>query len=376
MKSGKQFVLVFLIVAIVALSILPAVNIFTDFSRVFNKDYDYHYMDNRENLGYLKVAYLLEHKDEFSCLVFGSSRVRVGFDTAILEKYLGGSWYKMEYPAGLAYHHFSNLYALIENGFVPSQVLLTISDFDMWSNNSERNVISQYNGRLYPVGFFEMVDFYRFYLFKVPRKSEIDILRGNLTLKKSNRIVRENGGMGIPEKENAKKHREKLLKMAPYQKEFANIKYDYSEAIKYIKLIKNLCNRYNIKLYVAILPSTPKTLIARNHNSINSFKRELVNIVDFYDFNGIYEITKNLSNWLEMSHFRTTIGNAMVRAISVNSMEVGNFGTLVTESNIEHHLNLVDSGIRKNLPKLLEDDENIYISNSLLPFRSGSGQDN
>lgn len=365
MNSSKFHFIIAIIIAGFVTGIIPVINTYTDFSRVLHKDYNYHYANNRENLAYLKIAYLLDNQGKFNNLIFGSSRVRFGINTNTLQNELGGRWYKVEYPGGTPLQHFHNLRSLLLKSYRPEKIILTIDDFDIWTHFSLETLNNQYNRRMYPYGIGETVDFYKFYLFKKPGNDELKIITGKTKLKKYNRIIEENYGWGIPPSEDITAHKKKLSVLPPYHAYIANMKYDYTETLRYITAFKALCDKQQIALYIVYFPSTPKTLLAKNHTSIDCFKKDLLKISKFYDFSGIYPITNDLSNWNEMSHFRTTIGDEIIRNIKNNTNIPGNFGTLVSEKNIEHHITLLKENIISKLPELSKTRTNLFISDSL-----------
>ncbi len=365
MRSSKLYFFVTVITAGLVTGILPIFNIYTDFSRVLNKDYTYRYLPNRENLVYLKIAYLLDNQEDYDNLIVGSSRVHYGINTNTLTQELGGSWYKMEYPGGTPLQHFHNLTTLLYHGYRPQKIILTIDDFNLWVQQSIEALQNHYNQTMYPHGFRKIIDFYKFYLFKKPGDEELLILTGGLRLKRYWRIFEENSGRGVPASEDTTAHYEKLRKHHPFDAYAANIEYDYSKTIQYVSAIKTLCDKQQITLYIAFFPNTPKTLLARNHDSIESFKKELVTISEFYDFSGIHDITSDPSNWAEMSHFRTTIGDEIIKRITNTNNIPGIFGTLVTQKNIEDHITILEKGIISKIPELMESRSNIIISDSL-----------
>lgn len=365
MNSSKFHFIISIVIASLVTGIIPLINLYTDFSRVLHEDYNYHYANNRENLAYLKIAYLLNNQNKFDNLIFGSSRVRFGINTNTLQSELGGKWYKVEYPGGTPLQHFHNLRSLLLKGYQPEKIILTIDDFDIWTHFSLETLNDQYNRRMYPNGVGELIDFYKFYLFKKPGNDELKIITGETKLKKYNRIIEENYGWGIPPSENPNAHKQKLSILPPYHPKMANMKYNYTEPLRHIAAFKALCDKQQITLYIVYFPSTPKTLLARNHTSIESFKNDLLKISEFYDFSGIYSITSNLSNWNEMSHFRTTIGDEIIQNIKKSTAIPGKFGTLVSGKNIERHISLIKENIISKIPDLSATRTNLLISDSL-----------
>jgi len=344
-SSPRKFIIAFFLVAVAALAAVPAINLRVDYSRVLTRDYHRIYGINFENLGFLKVHYVLDHKDEYDRLIFGSSRVRHGFNMADLDSILGGRWYKMEVPGASQYQHYEYLRYLIDHGFTPKEVILTVDDFDLWKQNFLKQSEKKYNLRMLPTGWRETFAFYWFYLYKNPGENEWKALRGDLKLMESNRVV-DDRGADRPADEDSVTHDKKLQTLRPYQQAMANRNYRYQETLVYIQNFVRLCRVNEIPLRIAFLPVHPKSLMVRNHNAIRAFELQLVNTHPFYDFIGFSPETMNPSNWQEMSHFRTSLGRRVLRALGSEGEASGIFGARVNKANVQSHVNAVDRNVQ------------------------------
>lgn len=365
MSKTTKFFIPFFITLVLVLAIVPMINVVTDYSRVFHRDYHYLYKETRENTGFLKVSYLLEHSRDYDSVLFGSSRARFGFNAVALNDKIGGKWFKMWYPGGVPYQHYHTLRALISNGFIPKQVIISLNDFDMWTTDGAQKFNTNYNRRLYPVSILEWLSFYHFYLYKKPGKVEFEILQGKTRLRKSNRILGEKYGFSASKNQNEKSKKASFLARPPYHAHMANKNYNFTDSLQYISKIVELCKKKGIDLYLVNLVSPLKILTARNFDDIESFKKQLVLLHDFYDFSGSYKVANNPMNWFEMSHFDRQLGTKMIEAIS-QKRNSGQFGSFVTKENVTVHLKAVKKDVLRDLPALLSQDATTIVSESLL----------
>ncbi len=363
--TGKFFIS-FLVTLVVVVSTVPIINIKTDYHRVLQRDFHALYKVRRENTSFLKVAYLIDHPDQFDNIIFGSSRVGYGINTVTLAENLGGSWFKLSYPGGVPYQHFYNLKALLANGFIPKKVVIAMNDFDAWAAKGDQKYHKNYNRRLYPNGLFDYIKFYSFYLFKKPSKAEFDILAGKIKLQTNHRIVGEIHGFSSSKNSNEKKRKASLIARKPYHWKRADLEYNYDESLDYLGRIVSLCRKNGVELYLVNLPTQLKSLAARNFNDLDSYKREVVKYHGFYDFSGSYSIANTPLYWFENSHFGRELGSKMIEVFANEKRPPGQFGSYVTADNITQHLSLVKEGVLADLPVLLMENNNAVISESLL----------
>jgi len=130
-------------------------------------------------------------------------------------------------------------------------------------------------------------------------------------------------------------------------------KFRINESIEDIKKIKKLCDEHHIKLTAFMYPSYYKTYLFYDQSKIETFKRKLVDVIDFYDFYEIGPISLDQHNWFEGSHFVTSIGDYIIDSIHKHKR-------LVTKNNIEERIRQTRA-LLKNMPILA--DEDIYLLN-------------
>lgn len=118
------------------------------------------------------------------------------------------------------------------------------------------------------------------------------------------------------------------------------------KGLEKLKGIKALCAQNNIELVVFTNPVHSHLLMIYekfcDFYNYESLKRKLVEITDFYDFGTISEITnQKISNdieYMDLSHYRDSIGDKMISVMLGEKNDIENFGILVTTGNIEEHL--------------------------------------
>jgi len=371
MNKSKVFLWWFFGAFLVAILLLPVLNLYIDSSRVLTRDYAHSYKNRQGNINFLKMAYLLKHRDEFDSLIFGSSRIRYGFNPRQLNAVLGGHWYKMEYPGGVPSDHLYNLGLLLEKGFKPKAVILTIDDFDLYSDRTPRQ--HDYFYRPYPASTSEWIDFYQFYLFKKPTTVDRKILLGQLKLKETERIVHPDGF--AHSRKSVQKHEKHMLSLLPQGWNYGASGHRMDALLDDIRSIIRLCDKHGIDLTIMVTPRYYKTLLARDFKLIANFKKRLAAIHPFVDFTTLNALTMDNRNWHDASHFFTNVGKKVALALKDPGRVPGSFGVLVNERNVDAHIQAIQEQIRANMVPLMQYDQRIIVHPSLLGPTNYLGDD-
>lgn len=364
MASSRRFLLVFFAVTMGLLIVVPVINLRTDYSRVLTRDYTSIYEENSENLGYLKLHWVLEHREDYDSLIFGSSRVRYGFDPDRLDAVLKGRWYKMEYPGGSQYQHYEYLRRLLSGGFVPRRILLTVDDFDLWKHDIAKRQRGEYNRRMAPSGWLDTAKFYAFYLYKNPGSHELDILRGRLRPQPSRRVV-EDPGKEIPAQVDSTAHARHLAVLRQQPGATLPQTYHIDEPLDTIRRFVKLCDDRGIRLDIVFLPSTPVRWLQFDLDAVREFERRLAEIHPFQDFGGIFPITMNPTNWADLTHFHTNVGDEILEIVEEPERRHGEFGIVVTPENVEAHYQRILRTLRESIPVLRKQRGKLGLSPDL-----------
>lgn len=362
MIKSKSFLRLFFLVTFLGIISLPLFNYLIDTSRVLTRDYLYKYDSPKYqgNMAFLKTSYLLERKGEFDSLILGSSRVNRGFSEADLSSELGGSWLKLAYPAGVPSDHLNNLKVLFSHEHKIKKIILTLDDFVIYKRPNRKK---DYFYRLYPTAWTGWLDFYKFYLFKKPSDFEYEVLRGEVKLK-SNRWFELSAAARQPEALSAEKL-EKLYNREAVSWFMNRDKTVLDEALADIQLISDLCRENNTQLTIMIMPRFYKTMLWRDQELLSKFKRGLVGISPFYDFSIMNNVSLTTDYWIDSSHFVRIVGKLVAKSISERKGG-GDFGALVSENNIEHHLESLHSKLANSIPSVFEIDKTVAIHPSIL----------
>jgi len=314
------------------------------------------------NVNFLKMSYLLEHKDRFDSIIMGSSRVRYGFDPSYMNSVLGGKWYKMEYPNGTPSDHLRNLKTLLKNDYRPKNIILSLDDLDIYKDRKDR--MSDYFYRPYPDSLYDWVDFYIFYLFKRPTRADIDIFTSKRKLKVTERILHPAGYSHGPK--SLESHKKRMLSLPPHGLDYILKRPAIGPLIEDIRAIINLCKHEGIGLKIIVTPRHYKTLLARDFDIISAFKMRLAYTHSFIDFTGLNKLSMDNSLWLDTSHFFIPVGRRVVDSILKPVDDIGEFGSMVNEGNVISHIRKVKAKIKGGIIPMLNRDDRVIINGSLL----------
>lgn len=334
----KIYILLLILGSLLTFVLLPFFNYTIDQWRVLGPNYVNSYEGININKVYLKTKYLSENKFKYDTLLLGSSR-----NAALNEKMFSNKTYNMESTFSTVSVHLHNLKILLDTKSSIKHVVLGINDYDIWKDPSDFTL--DYGRMLYSENFFDKLEFYKLYLFKKIDQKDIDIILGNKVLQKSNRILRENlrNDRNTSNAQDKKLyHNDKWIQKMSHAGGmtlgYKDTHHRINKSIQEIKSIKELCNKYNVKLTLFMYPSFYQTYIQYNQYKIEEFKLKLSSISNFHDFYSLNDISLNEYNWSDSSHFTKTVGYRIVDSIKNKSY-------LVTPETIDTHLKEVRQAI-------------------------------
>lgn len=353
--TKKYFIRITLIGALLIFSILPGINYITDQTRVLHHDYENRYEKFHPNKLFLKVLYLLDHKDKYDTLVYGSSRG--GFvDVRLISK----NAFNMSHGFGTVSTYLHSLKVLLQNDVKVKNVWIAINDYDIWKNN--QNTIDKL---LHKGNFVNNIPVYADWLFRKTTQTNIKILKGEMPLIASEYITDTSKRI-----ERARTQEKSLLMFKKRDIPAATLGhtgiYRIDEVINEIKEIQTLCQENEIKLTVFMYPIYYETYLKYDQTKIEEFKRKLVSVLDFYDFYALDDIAMKQTNWFEGSHFTPSVGDYMIQNIQKNNF-------LITKDNIDSRIEQTKALANKNMPILLKGkvyqiDTNMDINASKIIF--------
>jgi len=281
-------------------------------------------------------------------LVLGTSRVGV-LDTDVVNKYLGGSTFTMSLPASVTpIHYDSFLYALKFNKI---KNLIYGIDFMSFNKNAKLNDdYLQYKDKIQSYSNLYTYDIY--FNINTLEKSFVSLWNNLSYNPKRYEYYSKSGMRHYPDlrwqfesgKLNIDTNIKKHMK-AYFKKTGIYIDYVYSEAyMKQFSKIVKYCKENGINIYVFIPPMYIEHFHALKEaglqDAFNTFKRELVKVIDYIDFTGENKLTINKCNFWDSSHLRTENSDKILKEIFddnriKNEMTLGRW---VTKTNIETHL--------------------------------------
>ena len=315
--------------SVLILSFAIGINLFIASLNIIYNPYTTYQNDNlysREpNQNFLKVRYILEHKNKYDSFIFGSSRV--GKINPLL--LTNGKFYNMTYSEGLPYEHLKNIQLFLAQGINIKNIYIGLDDFsyEVDPKRHENQPMRKLHYLASHESFFDFWTLYKnislTYLIQ-QRIGYYDLNNTGMTIVPE--IVEEN----IENNKVSYVAQEKFLHPCHY--EGNRIRNTLSE----LEQIHEICKNHHINLVLFINPIHIKTYLDTNFSNFQAFKKQLVNIQSYYDFSGINEITTNNYFYYETSHYRVKVGNIIANRI--NGQSNITFGNYVTSQNIESHL--------------------------------------
>ena len=341
----KHFSFALIISALLIFIIVPTFNYMTDASRILHHDYKHSYPGFHPNKLSLKMIYLLENKNKYDTLVYGSSRG--GFmDVSLISE----NAYNMSHGFGTVTTYLHSLRMLLNNGIKVKNIWIGVNDFVIWKDQE-----SSLGSLIYKNDIIKDIILYTDWLFTL-RPKHIDIIKNHILLHDTEYVTNPNGRIA------SARLQEKSLKeprnIPPTTLGYTG-KFRVNKAIEEIKEIKKLCDKNNIKLTVFMYPTFYKTYLRYNQYKIEEFKIKLASVLDFYDFYDLGDLAINQLNWFEGSHFVPSVSDFMIKNIQQNNF-------LVTKENIESRIADTRSYIKNishlpSLGKIYVMNTNIYI---------------
>ena len=336
----RKYLIKLSILTLLLLGIIVSVSVAIDPYNVFHYEYP---VDNgvEANKNFIKTKYLLKNPDKFDSLVFGSSRA--GFvDVASLP---GGKYYNLCSSEAVPAEHVNNIKALIKGGFVPKNVLVLMDDISCFVDPST------HENMLYRVpypsgGLVSHLKFYGKYCDVITNLEALEVIKGYENKDPDYTTRFREGGS------------ERLDHVSEFDgTEQEGFWSDYfelrlEECLAEIQELIDLCEEYDIQLYIVTNPLYYKTYARSVENGYLEFLEKLSEITEFYNFSSFSDITMNDRNYYETSHFTAETTKLMMDVVfqgyTDEALQKQGFGVKVTGENREEFLNLLKQQV--NMP--------------------------
>ncbi len=322
----KKFILRFIVLVCIFLGIIMFINYKIDCYGIFTSDYNK--VGQETNNNFIKSKYIIENPEKFDSFIFGSSRV----EYIPVENLQCGKFYNMTYVQGIPSEWLDTIKTFKENNVNMKNIIIAIDDFsatifpEEHKNSPNLLSYSDINNNISNI--------IKYYLLKNPfdERSKAILKNGrasNVNIEGIGRVVRIDDESFYSSDDHLNKE---MFQRPTILGNYENNRID--EVIREIQEIKKLCNDSNIELTVIFNPLHITTYENQNKEKLSEFKSRLAEIIDYWDFNNINEVTTNNYYWYETSHYREIVGAMILKTIYGNEYngEINipdNFGVLI-----------------------------------------------
>lgn len=326
----KRFIIKFFVFILILGIIFVPVTVIIDPYNVFH--YDTPRNNGVEpNKNFIKTKYVLNNQDKFDSLVFGSSRAGF-FD---VDKLTDGTYYNMSSSEALPAEHVHALKIMIENGFVPKNIIMLVDDISCFVDPVMHETV------LYRIPYpdedvLSQISFYAKYC---------DLL----TTYESLKVIRNFKDPDPDYLEWFRRTGTEKLDIPPafdstdavgYWADYYDLRIE--EAISDIQEMIDLCEEYDIHLTIMTNPLYYLTYEKAVENGYLDFLEALADITDFYNFSSISHVTIESRCYYEASHYAPQVGEWMISAAFWDTIDQvvkdQGFGVHVTDENKEEFL--------------------------------------
>ncbi|MBO6133614.1 MAG: hypothetical protein J6P05_04695 [Lachnospiraceae bacterium] len=289
------------------------------------------------NKVYVKMKNVLTHPDKFDSFLFGSSRAGF-FDVTRMDD---GRYYDMSYSEGTVNEHLQNLKDFIDRGIVPKNVTVALDDITYFVDPASH--VNQLYRKPFPWDgtLMDKIKFYLSYLDLITISQSIEVIQKHMA--KDSRDLEYGARILETGSENL------TIKT---QFDYGNLKPSWSdyyrpreECFEEIREFKELCEEHDIKLRIFTNPINGYTYKKDIANGYLVFLRKLSDITEYWNFSGFNDITLNMDNYYETSHFNPEVSNMVVDTVYHGKTDERllsqGFGVYVTKDNVDELLDIL-----------------------------------
>lgn len=294
------------------------------------------------NTKVLKVDYILKNIKKYDSFIFGSSRVGAINPTKIKN----GNYYNMTYSEGIPHEHLLNIKLFIKSGIKIKNLLIGIDDFS-YKVSFEKHQQQGLTKSHYLATDTNKLIYLKDNFMRFPLGEDRSHIKKKLLKSK---------GMFMTD---VSKQTENLLKKEVDPKDY-NISTHLNDpifnkptqyignlidtTIEDIKKINEICISNNINCKFFINPIHKTTYDYLDKKQFERFKNKLSQVVEYYDFSYVENISENNYYWHETSHFRGIVGDMIIDRL-FNEQNVS-FGTKIKYNKI---LDTIQNKIKKEI---------------------------
>jgi hypothetical protein len=297
------------------------------------------------NQHYAKMRYLLNYEHSFDSYLFGSSRVGKINPDLISD----GNYYNMNYSEGVPGEHLEDIKIMLKNGVPVKNVIIGLdnSSYTIRPETHRGQIMRHpYDDSLVKKLLFQvkyLISAPRFSIMKYFRQREDDLLI-NFNILGNGMQNLENVDMNI--ERNIERHvasdrfhaGEYIRTDGKYETEYVQ---RMEDMIRDIKKTVKLSKTHHFNLVFFINPIHKNYYVQNDPHLFHTFKKELAQITDYWDFSGFNSVTTDNYYYYEISHYRVMVGDFVAcRMTHCENIRVpDDFGLLVTSENVDDHIN-------------------------------------
>ncbi|MCR5508386.1 MAG: hypothetical protein K6F34_06850 [Lachnospiraceae bacterium] len=326
MKDFRRFVIKFAVFAAVILGFFISFNVLIDPYNIFHTEYP---RNNgiEANKNFIKMRYILNHKDEFDSLLFGSSRA--GFTD--VEALPDGKYYNMCSSEALPAEHVRLLKILIKHGFVPKNVTVMTDDIAAFVDPE-----GMHKSMLFRVPYPDdtISSWFEFYV------RYCDILTTWEAYKQIKDYTPTDPDYTARFRRSGSERLNAVSEFhdedeVGYWADYYDLRID--EVMGDIRELKQVCDEYGINLRIMTNPLYFKTYQRDIENGYIDFLYALAGEVDYWNFSSFSDVTMDEHNYFETSHFVPAVSNRMMDVVyngkNEDNLWSQGFGVYVTSQN-------------------------------------------
>lgn len=345
MKNSKQWIAMFFVIVAVGMAAFMATNFLADPTGYFSVERGAETVDANGYTRAAKSKYIKKHADEYNAVVLGGSKAGV-LSTELLSEYTGKNYYNFYVAYGCFADFLTYAEYLIETADLEEITLhlssIEVQKYSRADTNEVYEVPAVVDGSL-PELVLENLN----YLCR-NIESTIEYIREGNT-------EQERGMDSLADGERDYSYPYSLMEedvdayvdkyvLPRYEKNLKNL-FDGKEGsmpaiqqnIEAMRKIKALCDEKGVTLKVVIGPTFLAEMYKFEGESYYDYLRELVQIVEMWDFSGFTPENLNPYNFVNEGHYKNVVADLIVNTMYGKDQKEG-FGVLLTPDNIEEYI--------------------------------------
>ncbi len=327
------------------------------------------------NAGWMQVREVLDHPKECNSFILATSRGYV-WDAGKL----GGGWCKIVLVNVGINSYAHTLQLLVRGGVKIKQVILLPEYWQYFNVSRYSYYATEYNILDYPITVPEKV--YALYrlLFLPPTIKEVSYFMHRLSGHPMGQRLSWDAVIHKPSlqwfpifSQKPEARADWLNHQTATRTILEEGHYEPEGADSALKEIFDMGKTYGFRVICVIAPESIKNIVASNKNDRFDIYRRLARIAPFYDFSDHIDISVDINQWFDPTHYNVQIADKMINDIrrGGNGMT---FGKLITTENVDTEIHDIQTEVYNQFIGRLPYPPNTLIDNSWLgPGAANSG---